>query len=401
VDARGRLAALLAAPETDWKPKALDWRPVLDAAGVDAASLRPTSPRIVPAAPFDTRAAWTGVYTQGRTPLRIEAASWKGTPVFFAVSAVDDRPEPGVGFGDASAERFMFILQLVVMTAAVLLAIRNVRTRRGDRQGAIRAALAVFIIGAAQAFFTAAARAGAMATGNDFAHLFGDATTVALYVLVAYLAIEPYARRRWPELLISWARLVAGRVRDPLVARHVLIGIIGGLGHALLSAASRPFASAMDGAPEDSAHLVMGNLWDALWSLPAGAIFGILNGTMMIVALVIFTMILRKRVLAGAAIFIMAVTYLTMSVAQRPWSIPFYVLIAALLAFILLRYGVVALCVTQGSFFAFLLSPLLPGSSWATATAPLTLAVVIALALWAFHTSLGGQKMFSASLLDE
>jgi hypothetical protein len=39
------------------------------------------------------------------------------------------------------------------------------------------------------------------------------------------VAIEPYVRRHWPDDLISWTRLQAARVRDFLVASHVLGGI--------------------------------------------------------------------------------------------------------------------------------------------------------------------------------
>ena len=45
---------------------------------------------------------------------------------------------------------------------------------------------------------------------------------------LAYVAIEPIVRRRWPDLLISWTRLVSGRFRDPLVGRDALAGILGG-----------------------------------------------------------------------------------------------------------------------------------------------------------------------------
>ena len=31
-------------------------------------------------------------------------------------------------------------------------------------------------------------------------------------------------RRRWPQTLISWTRVLAGRLRDPLVGRDVLVG---------------------------------------------------------------------------------------------------------------------------------------------------------------------------------
>ena len=48
---------------------------------------------------------------------------------------------------------------------------------------------------------------------------------VAAMLWLAYIAIEPYLRRHWPDALISWNRLQAGRFRDPLVASHVLIGL--------------------------------------------------------------------------------------------------------------------------------------------------------------------------------
>ena len=42
------------------------------------------------------------------------------------------------------------------------------------------------------------------------------------------IALEPFARRRWPEMLISWSRAVSGRWRDPLVGRDLLIGAVVG-----------------------------------------------------------------------------------------------------------------------------------------------------------------------------
>ncbi|HVE71450.1 MAG TPA: serine/threonine-protein kinase [Thermoanaerobaculia bacterium] len=401
VDERGRLAGLLAAPETDWKAKALDWQPLLAAAGVDAASLRPVAPRKVPAAPFDARAAWNGAYADGRVPIRVEVAAWKGTPVFFTIGEPDDRPPPRDSFGSPVASRLVRVLEIIMLAVAALLAVRNMRNRRGDRQGAIRGALAVFIVQTAGSFFYMAARAGPLTAMSDPASLFGNATKYALYVFVAYLALEPYARRRWPELLIAWARLAAGRVRDPLVARHVLIGIIGGFAHVLLSLTSRPLAAALDGRLADSQPFRIGNLWDTVAALAFSAAAAFSVGALMMIVLVIFTMVLRKRLLAGAIVALFFVAFFCLSVGHRPASIPSYVVIALVMAFLLLRYGPVALVVAYGTFFALIGAPLLPGAGWATASAPVTLAALIALSLWAFHTSLGGQKIFSSSLLDE
>ena len=47
-------------------------------------------------------------------------------------------------------------------------------------------------------------------------------------VYVFYLALEPYARRLWPHMLVSWVRLMGGRFRDPLVGRDLLIGALYG-----------------------------------------------------------------------------------------------------------------------------------------------------------------------------
>jgi hypothetical protein len=59
------------------------------------------------------------------------------------------------------------------------------------------------------------------------------ATQSALFngaaMAVCYLAAEPYARRLRPRLLVTWSRLVAGRLRDSLVGLHLLIGTVAGL----------------------------------------------------------------------------------------------------------------------------------------------------------------------------
>ena len=51
----------------------------------------------------------------------------------------------------------------------------------------------------------------------------------AVYFGLMYLAFEPYIRRFWPTLLISWNRLLTGRFRDPLVGRDLLVGAAVGV----------------------------------------------------------------------------------------------------------------------------------------------------------------------------
>src|SRR5262249_51644519 len=56
---------------------------------------------------------------------------------------------------------------------------------------------------------------------------------------LAYLALEPFARRLWPETLISWSRLLAGRFRDPPVGPDLLVRALGGRGYFTMLALAR------------------------------------------------------------------------------------------------------------------------------------------------------------------
>ena len=51
----------------------------------------------------------------------------------------------------------------------------------------------------------------------------------ASFFWICYLALEPHIRRLWPQVLISWSRLVNGQWRDPLVGQNVLLGVLAGV----------------------------------------------------------------------------------------------------------------------------------------------------------------------------
>src|SRR5262249_1419530 len=108
------------------------------------------------------------------------------------------------------------------------LARRNLRLGRGDRAGAFRVALFTFLaFGSARMF-----RADHVAGEGELwilIKVLAYPTFWAVLVWILYGALEPYARRRWPRLLISWKRLLAGALRDPLVGRDVLLGTTVGL----------------------------------------------------------------------------------------------------------------------------------------------------------------------------
>jgi hypothetical protein len=119
------------------------------------------------------------------------------------------------------------------LISAAALAIRNLRLGRADRRGAVRLAT---IVGTIE--FTAGALAshygGPQQSLKTLAMLASWAGLLAVISWTNYTAIEPYVRRRWPEMLIGWTRALEGRWRDPLVGRALLLGTLIGVGRALV-----------------------------------------------------------------------------------------------------------------------------------------------------------------------
>jgi hypothetical protein len=140
-------------------------------------------------------------------PLRIEAAALRGRPVWLDlhVDRSGEGPPEKLRFGERAYWDWVAPAVLVVLPLGLLVAVRNVRLGRGDRAGAQR--LALFVFGAFGLSWLLSTPApppsfrGFMqvVSGTGNALWFGVATAVF------YLACEPALRRRWPELLISWA----------------------------------------------------------------------------------------------------------------------------------------------------------------------------------------------------
>jgi hypothetical protein len=105
-----------------------------------------------------------------------------------------------------------------------LVAWHNVRTGRIDARGA-RSILVVTFAAFLSGWLLSASHAPTSWEFTAFVEAIAMSGFGAGILCLAYVAIEPYVRRNWPDALISWTRLQTGRLRDPLVASHVLAGI--------------------------------------------------------------------------------------------------------------------------------------------------------------------------------
>jgi serine/threonine-protein kinase len=218
--------------KTDFQPRWSEWFPA-EYLGFDLDQLSPTDWLWTPPDAYDAVQAWQGTWPDTTDKFYVVAAAYRGLPVFFEVRRWRGQLHEGAAVPAQVEQRPMngvTIAVLMLITAqvgAVILAWRNLRLGRGDRRGALRIA-AYFLLMHLLAWLLQASHCrGTLEYGRFQIGLAGACGSAAI-VWVFYIAMEPFVRRIWPELLISWTRLLHGRFRDARVGRDVLIGTLVG-----------------------------------------------------------------------------------------------------------------------------------------------------------------------------
>jgi serine/threonine-protein kinase len=382
-----------------------DWAPLFSEAGLDATRFASAPPRWTPPSYADSRVAWQETHPEGNFPLRVEAASFRGKPVFFELLGPWSRPDRMRPARETPARQAGEMVSLGILLAlllgGILIARRNVRLGRGDRRGAFRLALFVF-----SALMLGWCFAASHVLGLQEFSLFLMMTAFALLwsglTWVLYIALEPFVRRRWPETIISWSRLLAGRFRDPRIGRDLLIGASVGVGAGLLFQVSHLVRNALEAAPPRPTFVFLFPLMgprlvmdDLLFSMAISLFFAI--GTFFL--LFLLRLLLRKELLAAAA----CVLLLTFeeSAGGTLLAALFVGLGYIVSVFVLVRFGVLALA------FAFLFEhytyfPLTPDlSAWYAGTVLVPLLILAGLAVYGFRTALAGRPVFGALKLEE
>jgi serine/threonine-protein kinase len=404
LDRNGRLLRLTGVPPQvragGTRPTAaVDWSALLAETDVARGSLATASPEWAAPVDSDRKEAWTGTLSRlPRTPVRVEAASHGGKPVYLDVQGPWTRPDR-VGplrTWDTPALRTalwtLLALVLLVLIGGGGLVRRNLLRRRADARGAVRLGIAALL----SLSVAHLARAHHVSSLFLETHLFERVLSQAVFgavVLVAlYLALEPVVRRRWPRTLTSWHRLVRGEVRNPMVGRDVLVGALTGLvalfvgpyslgSHGDLGVVSQPRALAFE--------------------FLASPYRAVLFSMTLLLGSVLFHSLVRSRWLAtGLACLPVFVAALGPSPGsfREPAAA---VVMTGIVMFVLVRYGLLALT----AFWFFMrvtdgLPPVQDVSAWYAGTTMVGGAVVAALVGWAFLISLGGRPLFGEMLDD-
>jgi len=435
LDRTGRLVSLLAVPvqvEPSQDSRAFaaasaaDWNPLFVEAGLSMARFRPAQPRWVPPIFADERAAWEGTYPdRPDVPIRIEAAAARGKPVYFEIAAPWTRPRnEGPVPGTTSGERIGLLVRTLVLPSvlvmAALLAFRNLRLGRGDRRGATRLSVCLFAAGGVS---------NALATG-DFQVLSSGPTLIFVVPALAwllYIALEPHLRRVWPETMIGWSRLLAGSVRDPLVGRDVLVGVLIAIADGLMLGlhtlarrwSDRPpsFPVGASSNPWDgitaSSDLLLGGRFALSRIIGSVMNIPLWSETMLIFLLLfLFFVLFRRRSLAIATmILVLTVLYVREHtgwlLANTPADhfapsladVALFVAVQTAVVLAAVRFGLLTILVAQCVSVLLTVLPIAIDSSAPYASSSrLIVLTVIALAVYGWHTALAGRPMFGGLL---
>jgi serine/threonine-protein kinase len=224
----------------------------------------------------------------------------------------------------------------------------------------------------------------------------GDAFLTAAVLWLVYLAIEPAVRARYPHSIITWNRLLVGRWLDAQVAGDVLIG--GAVGCLLWVV-----AALMDNAREGLQ--TGGNLFAFLGARQflarhASVAADALGYGLLVFAVICFMRRLVRYDLPAAVLTALIFTITEGDVANSSnvtFTVALFIAIYAILAFVLMRIGLVA--TIAAIFFINCFSAIWLGGDWTAWYAPYGIAAIVialSIALVAFWKSLGSTDLLGA-----
>jgi serine/threonine-protein kinase len=408
VDSQGRLTYFQAIPkEAEANPppaSPVDWKPLFAAAGLDPAGFHPVEPQWLSLAAFDARVAWTGTWPGSGRPLRIEAAAWRGKPVYFSEVGSWTTPNRMQNSKTRAAQHasqvLAVILAILLLAGGAWIARRNYVTGKSDLHGAFRLASAVFLIEIA-IWVCRDHFIPTLATFGRFVLALSTGLFISASIWMLYLALEPYVRRHWPQAIISWSRLMAGRLRDPLVGRDVLWGVLLGVVWSAVVSAGFLVLKREGATPQlaSTSLLVGGRQLAGIWLL--NVVQCILGTLQFFFVLFLLRVLLRNKWLA--IVFFVAL-WTTLNTLQRDHPqimAPVWLVVFSIAAFAVSRFGLISLAVALFTANVLLNLPYtLDLSIWYASSVFIVLVSFVALAAWGFYTSLAGQRLWKEGLFE-
>lgn len=388
LDPDGKLQQLEAVPpqvEPPAPPGSFAWSGLFQAAGLDIAQFQPAAPQWTPLANWDQRAAWTG------DRLRVEAAAWRGRPVFFRIIGPWTMPERTRPPGSEQQIAQLTVIYSALFAACVI-AWLNFRAGRVSLQGAGKLA-GLFFGAMTLALFLFMHHSTSASELDGFWRVVSISAINAFAAWVFYLALEPWVRRRWPQTMISWNRFVVKGVHDPLVGRDLLYGIAVGGAAALLGLSKTALGAASAGPNFPSLEALKGVRYLTGQSLAtfANSLFETL---LTFFVLFLLRVVLRKQWIAVVAFIPVGIALNFSSSSSISLDLTYAAMYSVIWVVVLLRFGLLATMMADASRGLLLLFPrTMDFSAWYAGTVTVPLIVIALVAVYGFRNSLGGRRL--------
>jgi serine/threonine-protein kinase len=409
----GRLVAFLAIPPEAEPPSAppapVDWVMLLfSEAGLDISKWAKADPERTPIYYADERRAWTGALPQApNTPVRIEATAYRGKPVSFEVIGPWTPPQRfaprQLQTSQKVANAIEATLLIVLIAGGLFFARANLRLGRGDRRGAARLAL-----------FLAALTMTAWLVGE---HHSSTLSELGLFVLaicwtlflsglvwVLYMAIEPFVRRRWPQILVSWTRLLSGEWRDPIVGRDVLAGCAVGVTSTCINSLFAIAPSWFGGAAniDLNPYPIPTGIGPLAMTILMGATVFTLVALGYVFLFFILRTMLRREWAAAIAVSAIVPAFLSAPFQNQWLAVAGMLITTPLMFFLVVRHGLLGLAIYLFISELFLFIPMtLQTSAWFFGMGLTGFLIIGAIAVYGFRTSLGGRRLLDITTVQD
>ena len=234
--------------------------------------------------------------------------------------------------------------------------------------------------------------------------LFYGALNISLY-----MAVEPYARRVWPSMLVSWSRLLGRTVpnwRDPLLGRSVLGGLAAGTVLLFVDYFSDVVLAAVQGG------LVKPSIGD--WNVLLGqryalakilqAVEASISGAFFLACLLVFfRLVLRRTWLAVVAAIVIS---LILSLGSIPGTPELAIVVVAAILLngaisigVLLRFGLVGMIAAGFVVAMGNLTQTADWTAWHAQPAIMAMVAVAALAAYGYWAATAG-KSFAREVVE-
>ena len=407
LDTSGRFQSFRVIPSpqqdsTQPTTSSLGWPVLFERAGLDFSQAKTAVSDWYTNQRMDQQYAWD-VVRDGKS-VQVHGATYKGRVVLFEVLGPWGRP--ALTADAQPVNRYIGWFLAVLLTGldliCLLLARKNIRAGRGDSKGALRGAIAIFVVSFFFFLLVPHRSSDPRWISQWWSIMIGQPAGMALQWWLFYMALEPYIRRTYPKALISWSRLLGGNPRDVLVGRDVLFGVGFGMLCSILGLLSGalPAWFPIKGVTPSFESDAFGGI-----GAYVAQVFIMVSDAMLVSVISLTIVFLVWKLFRSKTVGLFAAGCLFAVISFQPENIWVGLVVGVLLGSIIVlclsRTGLLGLIAASYTWFTLGTGSLTTDfSRWYAPRGVAAMLVVIAISAYGFWISTSGRKRFGTAFED-